>query len=182
VLPLIAVGLALVVLLLGVRYVPAGHAGLVERSGEYRRSMRTRVGWILPVVEHLRLVELRPYQLVMASEPFRSVDEVQLLASVRLRFQALDPVRATYEVEDLRRGVEQLAVHELRQIVSASTGGEMLRSGEKVSKQIEQRLQRVESVWGALVDEVHIEFRLFLAPPQQRQPHYRESNLPAGSA
>src|ERR1043165_3389760 len=45
--PVIAAGLALLILVLSTRYVPAGHAGLVERSGSYRRTLRRRVGWVV---------------------------------------------------------------------------------------------------------------------------------------
>jgi regulator of protease activity HflC (stomatin/prohibitin superfamily) len=174
---LIAAGLVLVVVLMGVRLVPEGHAGLVERSGAYRRTMRTRVGWVVPFRDHLRLVELRPYTLTLGSEPFRSSDEVQLLASLTLRFQALDPVRATYEVEDLRRGIEQLAVHELREIVSSSTGGDLLRNSDGLSKQLEHRLARVEGTWGVYVDEVEVALRLFLAPLHQRDHRMKQPVL-----
>lgn len=172
-----AAGLVLVGVLAGVRYVPEGHAGLVERAGAYRRTMRGRVGWVFPFRERLKLVELRPYTLTLGSEPFRSSDEVQLLASVTLRFQALDPVRATYEVEDLRRGVEQLAVHELREIVSTSTGGDLLRNSDGMSKQLEHKLARVEGAWGVYVDEVAVELRLFLAPLHQRDHRMKQPIL-----
>jgi regulator of protease activity HflC (stomatin/prohibitin superfamily) len=178
-LPVIAAGLALVMLVLSTRYVPAGHAGLIERSGVYRRTLRRRVGWVVPLVEHLRLVELRPHELVLGAEPFRSVDEVQLLATVQLRFQALDPVRATYEVEDLRRGIEHLAVHELREIIGGATGGEVLRSGAAVSTELQTRMQRLEGAWGVLIDDVQVELRLFLQPPRQRNPHLRHLDVPA---
>jgi regulator of protease activity HflC (stomatin/prohibitin superfamily) len=165
---LIAAGVVLVAVLMGVRFVPEGHAGLVERSGAYRRTMHRRLGWLVPFLDHLKLVELRPYTLTLGSEPFRSSDEVQLLAALTLRFQALDPVRATYEVEDLRRGVEQLAVHELREIISSSTGGDLLRNSDGMSKQLEHRLARVEAAWGVYVDAVEVSLRLFLTPLHQR--------------
>jgi regulator of protease activity HflC (stomatin/prohibitin superfamily) len=174
----IAVAAVVLVLVLGTRYVPAGHAGLIERSGSYRRTLRRRFGWVLPFVDHLRLVELRPHDLDLGSEPFRSSDEVQLLASVRLRFQTLDPVRATYEVEDLRRGVEHLAVHELREIIAVATGDEMLLSGEQTSAELQTRMQRLEAAWGVLIDDVHVELRLFLQPPLQRSSHLRH-DVPA---
>jgi hypothetical protein len=88
VVPAIAAGLVLVVLVLGTRIVPAGHAGLIERSGRCRRTLRRRVGWVVPFVDHLRLVELLPHELVLGAEPFRSGDEVQPLSPVRLRFRA----------------------------------------------------------------------------------------------
>ena len=178
---LIATALVLVTVLAGVRYVPEGHAGLVERSGSYRRTMRTRMGWVIPFREHLKLVELRPYTLTLGSEPFRSSDEVQLLASVKLRFQALDPVRATYEVEDLRRGVEQLAVRELSEIICTSTGGDLLRNSDGMSKQLEHRLARVEGAWGVYVDEVEVELRLFLTPLHQRDSRMK-APVPFGAA
>lgn len=166
-------------LVLSTRYVPAGHAGLIERSGRYRRTLRRRVGWVVPFADHLRLVELRPHELVLGAEPFRSEDEVQLLATVRLRYQALDPVRATYEVEDLRRGIEHLAVHELREMVGAATGGEMLRSGAAVSTSLETRMQRLEGAWGVLIQDVEVELRLFLQPPRQRNPYAAQLDVPA---
>ena len=167
------------VLVLSTRYVPAGHAGLIERSGTYRRTLRRRFGWVVPFVDHLRLVELLPHELVLGAEPFRSGDEVQLLSTVRLRFQALDPVRATYEVEDLRRGIEHLAVHELREIIGADTGGEVLRNGTAVSTELQTRMQRLEGAWGVLIDDVQVELRLFLQPPRQRNPHLRHVDMPA---
>ena len=177
-LPVIAAGFALVMLVLSTRYVPAGHAGLVERSGGYRRTLRRRFGLVVPFVEHIRLVELRPHELVLGAEPFRSLDEVQLLSTVRLSFQALDPVRATYEVEDLRRGIEHLAIHELREIIGAATGGEMLRAGTAVGTELQARMQRLEGAWGVLVEDVQVELRLFLQPPRQRNPHLRHLDVP----
>ena len=177
--PVIAAGLALLILVLSTRYVPAGHAGLVERSGSYRRTLRRRIGWVVPFVEHIRLVELRPHELVLGAEPFRSEDEVQLLATVRLRYQALDPVRATYQVEDLRRGIEHLAVHELREMIGAATGGEVLRNGASLSTALQARMQRLEGAWGVLIGEVEVELRLFLQPPRQRNPHARQLDVPA---
>ena len=166
-------------LVLGARFVPAGHAGLIERSGKYRRTLRRRVGWVVPFVDHVRLVELRPRELVLGAEPFRSGDEVQLLSTVRLRFQALDPVLATYEVEDLRRGIEHVAVHELREIIGADTGGEVVGNGAAVSAELQTRMQRLEGAWGVLIDDVEVEVRHFLKPPRQRNPHVRNLDAPA---
>ncbi len=175
----IAVGFVVVVLVTSTRYVPAGHAGLIERSGAYRRTLRRQVGLVVPFVEHLRLVELRPHELVLGSEPFRSADEVQLFASVQLRFETLDPVRATYGVEDLRRGVEHFAVHELREIVGSATGAEMLCNGVATSAEVQKRMQRLESAWGVRIDDVQVELRRFQQPPRQRDPQLRQLDVSA---
>ena len=178
-LPVIAAGLALVMLVLSTRHVPAGHAGLVERRGVYRRTLRRKFGLVVPFVEHVRLVELRQHELVLGAEPFRTRDEVQLLSTVRLCFKAQDPVKATYEVEDLSGGIEHLAIHELREIIGAGTGGELLRHDNAVRTELQTRMQRLGSAWGVLVEDVEVELRLFLQPPLQRNPHLRQLDVPA---
>jgi hypothetical protein len=40
-------------------------------------------------------------------------------------------------------------------------------------------MQRLGSTWGVLVEDVEVELRLFLQPPQQRNPHLRQLDVPA---
>ncbi len=172
----------LVTLALGTRYVPAGRAGMVERSGAYRRTLRFRVGFVLPLVENVRLVELMPRQFTLRAEPFRSVDEVQLLASARLRFQVLDPVRASYAVEDLHRNLEHVAVHGLREITGVVTADELLSGSDVVAELLQERMQRLQEAWGVRVDNVEVDMRLFVRLPRQQAGEAQQVDVPTSRA
>jgi regulator of protease activity HflC (stomatin/prohibitin superfamily) len=167
---LLAVVGLLAVLALGLRRVPTGYAGLVERGGGYRRTLRYRVGWVVPFLERTQRVDLRSCRLSMPAEPFRSKDQVQLLATVELQFQPVDPVLATYHVHNPRLGVEHLAVAELRAIIAEATARKLLARNAQVGETLAEQLARAENLWGVRIDQVVVSLRRFRAGSQVCRP------------
>lgn len=177
---LLALGLLGLFVVLGLRRVRPGYALLVERGGDYRRTLRHRIGWVVPLLERTQRVDLRRCRLSMPAEPFRSSDDVQLLATVELQFQPVDPVLATYHVHNPRLGVEHLAVAELRAIIAEATARKLLARNADVGETLGQKLARAESAWGLRIDQVVVSLRRFHTSPSNSSSS-RQAGAPSRS-
>jgi len=112
--------------------VPAGHVGLVERSGLVRRQVGPGLTWRRPFGERLRRVDLRPQRLELSREPVVASDDRVVLVDATVVVQVHDAERATYGVEDHRRALARVAVVSLRGAGGAWSADQLLGDGERL--------------------------------------------------
>src|SRR3954470_18290565 len=90
--------------------VPERHAGVVERTGRYVRTVPPGRVRLLPILEQLRaVVDLREQAIAVSLEHVPTADDAVVRMAAAVRFTVVDPVAATYEVPDLPHVLEELS-------------------------------------------------------------------------
>ncbi|KXK61236.1 hypothetical protein AWW66_14775 [Micromonospora rosaria] len=171
----VVVGVA-AVLTRSVRTVPAHRRDLVERLGKYHRTLAPGRAVLVPFVDAVRAeVDLGEQVRDLPPQPVVTADDVVVSVGVGLRYTVADPVRATYEVADVGRALDLLAVTTLRTVVGALDLERTVTGREEIARQLSGALAETTGRWGITVTRVEVRS---IEPP----PNVMDQGTPPGPA
>jgi regulator of protease activity HflC (stomatin/prohibitin superfamily) len=90
-------------------------------------------------------------------------DNVTMKVDAVIYFVIADPVRATYEVQNLGWGIEQLALSALRNVIGALDLDHTLTSRDTINTQLRAALDQATQQWGVKIMRVELKN---IDPPQ----------------
>ena len=126
--PLVFFGVAIIVvivLLRTIRIVPQKQVKIIERLGKYHRSAEAGLNTIVPFLDSVReTIDLREQITKIEPQSVITRDNVTMEVDAVIYFLIADPVRATYEVQNLRWGLEQMTAERTRRAVVTTAEGE----------------------------------------------------------
>ena len=137
---------AICFLLLSVRRVPRGTAGVMERLGGFHRTLGPGVHLVLPG-DRIRTVDLSEKHAYLSQVPLVTADAT-VLAEGDVCYAVVDARAATYEVADHREAVRQLAVTTLRAIAVERATEDLLTSSGAVAELLRGVLAETVPQWG----------------------------------
>ena len=155
--------LALLVIIFGVilaksiRIIPQASSGLVERLGRYHRTLGAGLAIIIPFVYRLRpLIDMRERVISFPPQPVITEDNLVVSIDTVIYFQVTDPKSATYEIEDVIQGIEQLTVTTLRNVVGGLDLEAALTSRDSINTALRGVLDEATGKWGVRVNRVEL--------------------------
>src|SRR2546427_150327 len=120
--PLIFFGVAVVliiVLMRTIKIVPQKQVKIIERLGKYHRTAEVGLNTVLPFLDSVRAtIDLREQITKIEPQPVITRDNVTMEVDAVIYYLIADPVRATYEVQNLPWGLEQLTLSALRNVIA----------------------------------------------------------------
>jgi hypothetical protein len=110
----------LVVVMKAIKIVPQKQVKIIERLGKYHRSAEAGLNTIFPFFDSVRAtLDLREQITKIEPQNVITRDNVTMEVDAVIYFVVVDAVRATYEVQNLRWGIEQLTLSALRNVIGA---------------------------------------------------------------
>ena len=111
---------ALIVLAKSIKVVPQKSVKLIERLGRFHKRADAGLNVIVPFLDSVRATtDLREQITQIEPQAVITRDNVTMKVDAVIYFVIADPVRATYEVQNLGWGIEQLALSALRNVIGA---------------------------------------------------------------
>src|SRR3982074_3508678 len=108
----------LVVLMRTIKIVPQKQVKIIERLGKFHRTAEAGLKPILPFLDSIRAtIDLREQITKIEPQPVITRDNVTMEVDAVIYSVIVDPVRATYEVQNLRWGLEQLTLSALTNLI-----------------------------------------------------------------
>src|SRR5215216_6942725 len=165
---IILIGIAfflLVVLMRTIQIVPQKQVKIVERLGKYHRTAEAGLNTIVPFLDSVRAtIDLR--ELITKIEPQQVItrDNVTMEVDAVIYYLVADPVRATYEVQNLRWGLEQLTLSALRNVVGQLDLDHTLASRDTTNSQLRAALDTATQQWGVKVMRIELKN---ITPPEE---------------
>lgn len=157
--------LALIVLSRSVRIVPQKEALIIERLGRYRNTAEAGLNIIVPFFDAVRSkVDLREQISQIAPQPVITRDNVTMEVDAVIYYIILDPVKATYEVSNLKWGLEQLTLSALRNVIGGLDLDHTLTSRDNINTQIRAALDQSTGPWGVKIIRVELKN---INPPEE---------------
>ena len=165
---IVLVGLAvflLVVLMRTIKIVPQKQVKIIERLGKYHRSAEAGLNTIVPFLDSVRAtIDLREQITKIEPQPVITRDNVTMEVDAVIYYLVADPVRATYEVQNLAWGLEQLTLSALRNVIGQLDLDHTLSSRDTTNTQLRSALDSATQQWGVKVMRIELKN---ITPPEE---------------
>jgi regulator of protease activity HflC (stomatin/prohibitin superfamily) len=157
--------LLLVVLMRTIRIVPQKQVKIIERLGRFHRLAEAGLNTIVPFLDSVRdTIDLREQITKIEPQPVITRDNVTMEVDAVIYYLIADPVRATYEVQNLRWGLEQLTLSALRNVIGQLDLDHTLASRDTTNSQLRAALDSATQQWGVKVMRIELKN---ITPPEE---------------
>lgn len=157
--------LTIVILVRSVKVVPQKQVKIVERLGKFHSQAAAGLNIILPFVDTIRAThDLRERITKIEPQPVITRDNVTMEVDAVIYYLLVDPVRATYEVQNLEWGIEQLTLSALRNVIGSLDLDHTLTSRDTINTQLRASLDTATQQWGVKVVRVELKN---INPPEE---------------
>ena len=165
---IILIGLAfilIVVLMRTIRIVPQKEVKIVERLGKYHRTAEAGLNTIVPFLDSIRkTIDLREQITKIEPQQVITRDNVTMEVDAIIYYLIADPVRATYEVQNLSFGLDQLTLSALRNVIGQLDLDHTLSSRDTTNTQLRAALDSATQQWGVKVMRIELKN---ITPPEE---------------
>ena len=111
---------------------------------------------IIPILQEMTRVDLRPMVLDVPTQDVISRDNVSVKVNAVVYMRVVDPEKAIIQVENYFEATSQLAQTTLRSVLGQHELDEMLSGREKLSTNIQDILDQQTDGWGIKVSNVEM--------------------------
>lgn len=156
-LSILVIAFALVVVFKTIKIVPQKQVMVVERLGRFHKAAEAGLNIILPFIDSVRAtLDLREQITPIEPQSVISRDNVTMEVDAVIYYVIVDAIRATYEVQNLRWGIEQLTLSALRNVIGSLDLDHTLSSRDNINTQIRSALDVSTQPWGIKVLRVEL--------------------------
>ncbi len=172
--------LALIFVLKGCIIVQQQEAVIIQRLGQYSKTLAPGLHWIVPFfdsprpmlkIEKQKTLDGRTYSTITYSPridlretvydfPRQNVitkDNVTISINALLYFQIIDAQKALYSIENLPEAIEKLTQTNLRNLVGQLALDETLVSRDIINDKLREILDKATDKWGVKVNRVELQ-------------------------
>ena len=148
-----------------IKIVPQKQVKIIERLGKFHRTAEAGLNTIFPFIDSVRAtIDLREQITKIEPQSVITRDNVTMEVDAVIYYVMVDPVRATYEVQNLRWGIEQLTLSALRNVIGALDLDHTLTSRDTINTQLRAALDSATQQWGVKVMRIELKN---ITPPEE---------------
>lgn len=146
-----------------IRLVPTKSAYIVERLGQYSKTLGPGFHALVPFVDRVASIrDLKEKTVDVPSQECFTKDEVKVEVDGVIYMSVTDPVRASYGVTDYSFAAMQLAQTTTRSVIGTLELDRTFEERDLISSKVVEVLEKAGEIWGIRVHRYEIKN---LAPP-----------------
>jgi regulator of protease activity HflC (stomatin/prohibitin superfamily) len=142
---------------LGLKIVKQHEQGIVERFGKFKTLLDPGLHLIVPFIDRIKRVDMREIVVDVPPQEVITKDNVVVTVDAVVYYQATDPVKLVYNVQNFVLAATKLAQTNLRNVVGDLQLDEALTSRDTINAQLRDILDEATDVWGTKVVRVEIQ-------------------------
>lgn len=133
------------------RTVDSGQTGLRFTLGRVSKQLDPGFHFLIPFVQRARIVPTRSRTLELEDQRIVTKEGLVFVVQANVVWRIVDIEKALIEIDDLVQGMRQLLAISVQQVLSG-VAREDLRDGERLDRQLEERMEGPLEVWGVTVE------------------------------
>ncbi|EMY61655.1 SPFH domain-containing protein [Leptospira terpstrae] len=147
-----------------IRIIPAQDVLIVERLGKYSRSLRAGFHILIPFVDRDAYYHtLKEQSIDVQPQICITHDNVQVKVDGVIYLKIIDPVRASYGIEDFQFAAIQLAQTTMRSVIGTMELDKTIGEKDLINSTIVAAIDQASEPWGIKVNRYEI---LNIVPPK----------------
>ena len=140
-----------------IKVVNQSEVYIIERLGKFEKVADAGLTIIIPFFDRISSVVLLKEQTMdIPPQGVITKDNVTINIDTVVFYQITDPVKAVYEIQNLKKGIEYLAITTIRDIVGKMDLDETFGSREAINYQLRSILDEATDKWGCKINRVEI--------------------------
>ena len=154
---LVLLVIILIIAFMSIKIVKQSEVYIIERLGKFYKVADAGLTIILPFFDHVRsVVSLKQQTMDVPPQGVITKDNVTITIDTVVFYQITDPAKAVYEIQNLKKGIEYLAITTIRDIIGKMTLDETFSSRDGINNKLRIVLDEATDRWGCKVDRVEI--------------------------
>src|SRR5450755_912022 len=154
-------GIAVIVLVIvlvfsAIKVLNEYERGVMFTLGRFTGIKGPGVIIVIPMVQHMRKVDLRVIVLNVPPQDVITRDNVSVKVNAVVYFRIVDAAKAVIQVENYYQATSQLAQTTLRAVLGKHELDDLLSEREKLNLDIQQVLDNQTAAWGIKVSTVEM--------------------------
>ncbi len=141
----------------GIRTLYEYERGVVFTLGRYSSVRDPGLTWIIPIVQSMRVVDMRIKTADVPRQEVMTKDNIPVLANTVVYFRVDRPADAIIKIEDYEFAVRQFTQAALRDVVGNAELDFVLTEREKIAGSIKKIVDAETSAWGVDIESIKIQ-------------------------
>ena len=154
---LVLVILLIVLLIKSIKVVRQSEVYIIERLGKFHKAADAGLTIIIPFIDTVRsVVSLKQQTMDVQPQEVITSDNVTITIDTVIFYKVIDPAKAVYEIQSLKKGIEYLSITTIRDIIGKMELDETFSSRDSINEKLKLILDEATFQWGCRIDRVEI--------------------------
>ena len=165
----------IVLAVMSIKIVRQSEVYIIERLGKFHKIADAGLTIIIPFIDHVRsIVSLKQQTMDIPPQDVITKDNVTITIDTVVFYRILEPAKAVYEIQSLKKGIEYLSVTTIRDIVGKMDLDSTFTSRDAINDKLRAILDEATDRWGCKIDRVEIQN--ITPPPDVRDAMEKQMN------